>query len=255
VGYKAHATETCDDDTPHVITHVETTPATTPDDHMLGPIHAALAAPALLPREHLVDGGYTDAETLVQSAQNYGVHIVGPVAADPSWQAREGTGFDQSQFLVDWDQQVVTCPMGKQRISWHPHPSPQRGMRGEARCARKDCPPCPHRAQCTRAKQEPRIVGLQAREQYEALHAARQYQTTEAFKAHSAMRAGIESTLSQGVRAFDLRRSRSIEVAKTHLQHMLIAVGINLKRVMAWLTHPQPTKPYVSPFAALVSSG
>ena len=255
VGYKAHATETCDDDTPHSITHVETTPATTPDDHMLEPIHAALAAQALLPRDHLVDCGYTDAETLVTSVQDYGVHIVGPVAADPSWQAREGTGFDTSQFLVDWDQQVVTCPMGKQSISWHPHTSPQSGMRWEARFARKDCTSCPHRAQCTRAKQEPRIVGLQAREQYEALHAARQHQTTEAFKEHYAMRAGIESTLSQGVRAFDLRRSRSIGLAKTHLQHILIAVGINLKRVMAWFTHPQPTKPYISPFAALVSSG
>jgi transposase len=255
VGYKAHATETCDDETPHVITHVETTPATTPDDNMLEPIHAALAAQALLPRDHLVDCGYTDAETLVESAQRYGVHIVGPVAADPSWQAREGTGFDKSQFLVDWDQQVVTCPMGKQSISWHPHTSPQSGMRWEARFARKDCTSCPHRAQCTRAKKEPRIVGLQAREQYEALHAARHQQTTEAFKAHYALRAGIESTLSQGVRAFDLRRSRYIGLAKTHLQHILIAVGINLKRVMAWFTHPQPTKPYISPFAALVSSG
>jgi len=255
VGYKAHATETCDDDTPHVITHVETTPATTPDDNMLEPIHAALAAQVLLPRNHLVDCGYTDSETLVRSVQNYGVHIVGPVAADPSWQAREGTGFDKSQFLVDWDQQVVTCPMGKQSISWHPHTSPQSGMRWEARFARKDCTPCPHRAQCTRAKKEPRIVGLQAREQYEALQAARQYQTTEAFKEHYAMRAGVESTLSQGVRAFDLRRSRYLGLAKTHLQHILIAVGINLKRVMAWFTHPQPTKPYVAPFAALVSSG
>src|SRR5262249_11937917 len=70
-----------------------------------------------------------------------------------------------------------------------------------------------------------------------------------------AMRAGIESTLSQGVRAFDLRRSRSIGPAKTHLQHMFIAVGINLKRVMAWVTHPPPTKPYISPLSALVSSG
>jgi transposase len=255
VGYKAHATETCDDDTPHIITHVETTPATTPDDNMLEPIHAALAAQALLPRDHLVDCGYTDAETLVTSVQDYGVHIVGPVAADPSWQAREGTGFDKSQFRVDWDQQVVTCPMGKQSISWHPHTYPQSGMRWEARFARKDCTSCPHRAQCTRAKKEPRIVGLQAREQHEALHAARQHQTTEAFKEHYAMRAGIESTLSQGVRAFDLRRSRYIGLAKTHLQHILIAVGINLKRVMAWFTHPQPTKPYISPFAALVSSG
>lgn len=255
VGYKAHATETCDDDTPHVITHVETTPATTPDDNMLEPIHAALAAQALLPRDHLVDCGYTDAETLVESVQDYGVHIVGPVAADPSWQAREGTGFDKAQFLVDWDQQVVTCPMGKQSISWHPHTYPQSGMRWEARFARKDCTSCPHRAQCTRAKKEPRIVGLQAREQYEALQAARQHQTTEAFKEHYAMRAGIESTLSQGVRAFDLRRSRYIGLAKTHLQHILIAVAMNLRRVMAWLTKPQPTKPRVSPFAALASPG
>jgi transposase len=255
VGSKAHATETCDDDTPHVITHVETTPATTPDDNMLEPIHAALEAQALLPRDHLVACGYTDSETLLASARNDGVHIVGPVAADPSGQAREGTGFDKAQFLVDWDQQVVTCPMGKQSISWHPHTSPQSGMRWEARFARKDCTSCPHRAQCTRAKKEPRIVGLQAREQYEALHAARQHQTTEAFKEHYAMRAGIESTLSQGVRAFDLRRSRYIGLAKTHLQHILIAVGINLKRVMAWFTYPQPTKPYISPFAALVSSG
>ena len=97
--------------------------------------------------------------------------------------------------------------MGKQSISWHPHTSPQSGMRWEARFARKDCTPCPHRAQCTRAKKEPRIVGLQAREQYEALQAARQYQTTEAFKEHYAMRAGIESTLSQGVRGFEIGRA------------------------------------------------
>ena len=69
------------------------------------------------------------------------------------------------------------------------------------------------------------------------------------------MRAGIERTLSPGVRAFDLRRSRDIGLAQTHLQHILIAVGIHLKRVMAWFTHPQPTKPYISPFAALASSG
>jgi transposase len=78
---------------------------------------------------------------------------------------------------------------------------------------------------------------------------------TTAFKAQYADRAGIESTLSQGVRAFGLRRSRYIGLAKTHLQHILIAVGINLKRVMVWFTHPQPTKPYVPPFVALVSSG
>ena len=47
------------------------------------------------------------------------------MADDPSWQARAGTGFDKAQFLVDWDQQVVTCPMGKQSISWLPNTYPK----------------------------------------------------------------------------------------------------------------------------------
>jgi transposase len=62
IGYKRHVTETCDDDTPHVITPVETTLATTPDEQMLDTIHAALAEHALLPQHHLVDCGDTDEE-------------------------------------------------------------------------------------------------------------------------------------------------------------------------------------------------
>jgi len=255
VGYKAHATETCDDDTPHVITHVETTPATTPDDNMLEPIHAALAEQALLPRDHLVDCGYTDAETLVKSAQDYGVHIVGPVAADPSWQAREGTGYDQSAFTIDWEAHTATCPHGKRSRKWQPDIDVAGQEVIQIRFAKKDCQACPVRAACTRAKTEPRTITVRTQTYYEALQAARHDQTTAAFKAQYATRAGIESTLSQGIRAFDLRRSRYIDLAKTHLQHILIAVGINLKRIMAWFTHPQPTKPYISPFAALVSSG
>jgi hypothetical protein len=42
VGYKAHLTETCDPETPHLITNVETTPATTPDDNMVTVVHQSL---------------------------------------------------------------------------------------------------------------------------------------------------------------------------------------------------------------------
>jgi len=255
VGYKAHLTETCDDNTPHIITHVATTPATTPDDNMVETIHAALAAHARLPQQHLVDCGYTDAETLVHSAQDYGVHIVGPVAADPSWQAREGTGYDQSAFTIDWDAHTATCPHGKRSRKWQPDLDVAGQEVIQIRFAKKDCQACPVRSACTRAKTAPRTITVRTQVYYEALQAARHDQTTAAFKAQYATRAGIESTLSQGVRAFDLRRSRYIGLAKTHLQHILIAVGINLKRVMAWFTHPQPTKSYISPFAALVSSG
>jgi transposase len=251
IGYKVHLTETCDPATPHLIVNVETTPATTPDDQMLANVHASLEPRGLLPAEHLVDKGYTDSQVLVESQRTYGVTLIGPVADDPSWQARAGTGFDKAQFLVDWDRKVVTCPMGKQSISWLPNTYPQNGMTWEARFARKDCTPCPQRAQCTRAKKEPRIVGLQAQEQYEALHAARQRQTTEAFAQQYAPRAGIEGTHAQGMRRCGLRQARYIGLARTHLQHIATAAALNVVRMGEWLAGTPHAKTRCSPFARL----
>jgi transposase len=253
VGYKVHLTETCDEDTPHVIVNVETTPATTPDDHMVEVVHASLAPRDLLPAEHLVDKGYTDSHVLVDSQRDHAVTIIGPVADDPSWQARAGQGFDKSQFLVDWKRQVVACPAGKQSISWLPNTYPKNGMVWEVRFARKDCTPCVHRSQCTKAKKEPRLLGLQAREQYEALQAARQRQTTEAFRQQHAARAGIESTHEQAIRRCGLRRSRYSGLAKTHLQHIITATAINLVRVAAWLEGTPRAKTRRSAFAALAA--
>jgi hypothetical protein len=95
---------------------------------MAAVVHASLTPRNLLPSEPLVAKGYTDSHILVDSQRHYGVTIVGPVADDPGWQARQGTGFDKSQVMVDWERQVVTCPAGKQRISWL-HTSPASGWR------------------------------------------------------------------------------------------------------------------------------
>ena len=62
VGYKVHVTETCDEDAPRLITHVETTLATTADGQVTTPIQTALQAQDLLPADHLVDTAYLDAE-------------------------------------------------------------------------------------------------------------------------------------------------------------------------------------------------
>ena len=137
VGYKAHVTETCDEDRPHLIVNVETTPATTPDDNMVEVVHVSEKERDLLPGEHLVDKGYTDAQILVNSPRDYGVTIIGPVAEDPGWQARAGTGFDKGNFAVDWDREVVTCPAGKKSISWLPNTYPKNGMVFEARFAER----------------------------------------------------------------------------------------------------------------------
>src|SRR5215217_2100460 len=253
VGYKAQLTETCDppSDGPHVITNVETTPATTPDDNMVAVVHASLERRGLLPGEHLVDKGYTDSRVLVDGPRRYGVIIVGPVAADTGWQARVEGGLTKAAFRVDWEREVVTCPAGKRSISWLPHTWPQGGMAFEARFARRDCFPCPLRPRCTRGKREPRIIGLQAREHFEALQGARRHQETEMFRASYAARAGIEGTHAQAIRRCGLRRCRYVGLAKTHLQHVLTAAAINLVRVAEWLAGTPVARTRCSRFAAL----
>jgi len=57
VGYKAHLTETCDEDMPHLITDVQTTLATTADVTMLPQVQEDLAWRDRLPAEHIVDAG------------------------------------------------------------------------------------------------------------------------------------------------------------------------------------------------------
>jgi transposase len=57
IGSKAHVTETCDEDLPRLITHVETTIGPIPDRHALPEIHEGLDQQDLLPEQHLVDAG------------------------------------------------------------------------------------------------------------------------------------------------------------------------------------------------------
>jgi Transposase DDE domain len=65
------------------------------------------------------------------------------------------------------------------------------------------------------------------------------------------LREGIEATISQGVRAFGMRRSRYIGLAKTHLHHLGIAAGINVVRVVAWLDGEELAPTNVSAFQKL----
>lgn len=251
-GYKGHLTETCDAGRPRLVTDVGTTPATTPDGQVLGAVHARLAARGLLPREHLVDAGYVDAANLVTSEQGYGIALIGPALADTSWQARAAEGFATGCFVVDWEQQTARCPRGQPSAAW----TPTRDRAGQAlltlRWPEATCRACPSRPQCTSARGGPRTLTVRPRAEYAALQAARQRQTTAAFQAQYAPRAGVEGTLSQAVRACELRRSRYRGLAKTHLQHLLIAAALNLKRLGAWWAERVPAQTRQAPFLALL---
>jgi len=130
---------------------------------------------------------------------SYGVSITGPVADDPSWQARIEGGLTKAAVRVDWERKLVTCPAGRENVSWLPAARPDEGMAFEVRFARRDSTPCPLRPYCTCAKREPRIIWLQARERLEALQGACRHQQTAAFRESYAARAGIEGTHAQAI--------------------------------------------------------
>jgi transposase len=71
------------------------------------------------------------------------------------------------------------------------------------------------------------------------------------WKRRYSVRAGIEGTLSQGVRAFGMRRSRYIGLAKTALQQVCTAAAMNVLRAMRWLSGTPRAKTRVTRFAAL----
>jgi len=251
LGYKVHLTETCDEDTPHLITQVETTAATVQDDAVTARIQDDLAARGIVPAVHLVDAGYTTAAHLVTSRDEHGIDLVGPVAASASWQARAGNGFDLDHFVLDWDNRTAICPQGKQSRPWEEGETPAGRQQIKVRFHVGDCRTCVCREACTRRKTEPRALTLLPRAEYEALLAARLRQETPIYKEVYARRAGIEGTLAQGIRVSDLRHSRYLGLARTHLQQIIIAVALNLLRTLAWL-HDVPRAPTrVSRFAAL----
>lgn len=250
-GYKVHVTETCDEERPHLLIHVETTAATTQDIEVTEPIHQALAQKHLLPSSHTMDTGYVDGPLLVSSSSQYGIELVGPVIIDPSWQGRAGQGFSVSDFVIDWQAHRVTCPQGKTSRKWKWAYNGHGGDRIHVEFGKKECLACPCRSQCTTAKSNPRQISFHPQAQHEAIQSARKRQTTQEFQDRYALRAGIEGTISQGVRAFDLRRSRYLGQVKTHLQHILIATAIDISRLLAFLMGIPRDGTRISRFAAL----
>jgi IS5 family transposase len=98
-----------------------------------------------------------------------------------------------------------------------------------------------------------RSLKLMPKTEYEALKSAREAHASPEGQQRYKRRAGIEGTISQGVRAFGLRRTRYRGLAKTRLQNIAIAAAMNIDRIFNWLTQVPTAKTRVSRFAALAS--
>ena len=251
VGYKVHLTETCDDELPHVITQVATTVATVQDIQMTTEIQNDLAKIELLPSDHLVDAGYVDAHSLVNSHDEHGINLIGPAPKDTSWQAQTEDSLDQSQFSINWVTQTVTCPNGQSSISWQQSQSSRKIPVIRVKFDPKSCQICSLHDQCTRG--QARGITFRPRKAYEALQTARQRESTETFKDAYRKRAGIEGSLSQALRTGGIRRSRYIGLSKTHLQNMATVVAINLHRIINWMNSVPLAPTRKSRFATLAA--
>jgi transposase len=235
VGYKLHLTESCDPGQPDLITQIITTPATTPDCVMGPAIVHDLAARDLLPGTHLLDSGYVDADFLVTAQRQYHIDVIGPAFGSYSRQHQTGQGYDLQAFVLDWEARQARCPQGQTSVHWRPGRDVSGDPVMRIRFDGPTCRACPARPACTTAQDAPRQLTVRMQTHHEAIQAARQRQETIEFKAQYALRAGVESSLSQGIRRFDLRQSRYLGLARTHLQQLLNATAMNVVRVIAWL--------------------
>jgi len=250
-GYIVHLSETCDPELPRIVTHAHTTTADVHEAKCTGVIHKAVGKKGLWPSVHLADAAYITARHLAD-AKEKGFRLLGPTRKDPSWQLKTEEAFDRSCFEVDYEKESVTCPTGNTSASWKTYENESRGEYIKARFSNSDCQACEYRILCT--KGESRNLLLHPEKQDRALQETRDLMETEEGKLLYQLRAGVEATISQGVRAMGLRRSRYRGLAKTRLQHLVSAAALNLKRLGAWLMGERPSPTRISAFAELATT-
>ena len=207
-GYMVPLPETCEPHTVHLLTHVVTTPASVHEVKCTAAMHQALVDKQLPPGDQLVDAAYVEANLLVRSQADHAIRLVGPTRPDTGWHAKESGAYTLDQFTIDWAQRRGRCPQGTYAAGGKEPSLGSRDQHIAVHFKTTPCRPCPARSLCTRAQPFRRKLRFWPRAQHEALQTARTPQARADGHRLYTKRAGIEGTLSQGVRACELRRTR-----------------------------------------------
>lgn len=190
-GYQVQISETCHPENEvQLVTSALAQTAAQSDAEAVEPVLEDLQASGLLPEEMLVDTGYASDEN-VQTAEGYGVELVGPVPGSKSQDAADDLTIDD--FNIDeTSEQVVCCPAGHKPVSsvHDPQTGKTRTMMPESACGA-----CEYFDQCPVAKK---------RAGYQVDHTAKQRRTaarrheeaTDVFRERYRTRGGIEGTNS-----------------------------------------------------------
>ncbi|WP_406740638.1 transposase [Streptomyces atratus] len=87
------------------------------------------------------------------------------------------------------------------------------------------------RAQCTTSRESARNVGFPPRELRDLQLRVRTEQQTLEWKTRYAVRSGVEGTVNEFAHGHDMRRCRYRGQDKTHIQHVLTAIAVNIERL------------------------
>ncbi len=143
--------------------------------------HADLARQALLPDEELVDATHASVDHILKAAADHGVTLTGPLRRRSGRQTRTPGAFALDDFIIDWDNQQVTCPNGKISRNWRERPGSRSTLPiVQVTFRLPDCASCPDRSRCTRSAVNARDLTFRPRPQFEALHRLRAEQATTA---------------------------------------------------------------------------
>jgi len=172
--------------------------------------------------EVLGDTAYGDMETR-QSIKAMGAEVIAKVPPG----TRKGM-FDRRDFRVDSKRRTARCPGAKQSIR-------RDAVKGDDPgwiyvFSRKDCSPCPLRAQCTKSLTQSRH--LKITEKTEKLWQLRRQQKTKRFRRRYRKRVVVEHRIGRLIQ-LGARQARYFGKTKTGFQIALIATVANLMLVAA----------------------
>ncbi|OMI35344.1 hypothetical protein [Streptomyces sparsogenes] len=79
---------------------------------------------------------------MVTARRDHRVDLLGSILASTSWQTKDGGGFSQAGFTIDWETRQVTCPNGTTTSHWREGLSQQGATVVRARFPTAACRPC-----------------------------------------------------------------------------------------------------------------
>jgi hypothetical protein len=231
VGYKAQVAETVPaaDDPPEaptdaVITAVVTQPAISSDKAALPQVEQEWERTGQSTPEALyVDAGYTSGREIARAASG-GRALIGPVQPAP----KRGQQYAADAFDVSIRERRAICPAGQASTQCSRLEENTGKVNYRFEWNNDLCGACPLRKRCVGRNQAHRTLLLG--EYHERIQERRRAMTAPEFKVQMHPRNGIEGTISELKRGYGLGRSRYRGLAKTTLQHYLVAAACNLKR-------------------------